>query len=203
MKADFLLKFNEIMKESYGYLWQRKAEWQQFLEVVHAYFENREIINPIVVEIGTAHGAQKRFYQELLNAEYIGLDITDKSATKAKPDIIADSHDPKTIEILRDKLAGRSIDLLFIDGEHDYKSVECDYRFYAPLVKHLIALHDIFLIRPEDNPLGGTGVMRLWAEIIEKEKEHIYITFKNYTPKDDPWGGPWQMGIGMIIKQGI
>jgi hypothetical protein len=80
--------------------------------------------------------------------------------------------------------------------------VECDYRFYAPLTKHLIALHDIFLINTADDILGEIGIGRLWAEIIEKEKDNIYLTFKRHTSKPDPWGGPWQMGIGLIIKQG-
>ena len=191
-----LQKFNELFAESRGVLYQREEEWRQFLETVESYFENRGIAHPVVVEIGTAQGKQKRFYQELMGAEHIGID----NAWTA--DIMADSHDSQTTRELKRWLSHRPIDLLFIDGGHAYNSAECDYRFYAPLTKHLIALHDIFLTGSAGDALGEIGIGRLWAEIIEKEKGNTYLTFKHHTSMPDPWGGPWQMGIGLIIKQG-
>jgi hypothetical protein len=68
-----LQKFNELFAESRGILYQREEEWRQFLEVAGAYFENRGIAHPVVVEVGTAQGKQKRFYQELMGAEHIGI----------------------------------------------------------------------------------------------------------------------------------
>jgi len=34
-----------------------------------------EVLRPVVVEIGVRRGHQRVFYKELLNADYIGIDI--------------------------------------------------------------------------------------------------------------------------------
>lgn len=57
----------------------------------------------------------------------------------------ADSHDSSTVAKVQEKLAGRPLDFLFIDGNHTGTSPERDYALYAPLVRHggIIAFHDI------------------------------------------------------------
>ncbi|MDZ7696335.1 MAG: class I SAM-dependent methyltransferase [Deltaproteobacteria bacterium] len=68
-----------------------------------------------------------------------------------------DSQRPETKEKLEQKLNGRSIDFLFIDGDHRYEGVKADFELYAPLVREggIIAFHDIL----------NQGVNRLWKEI--------------------------------------
>jgi cephalosporin hydroxylase len=76
--------------------------------------------------------------------------------------VLADSHVPATVELIRKLLAGRSLDFLLIDGDHSYEGVKRDFEMYAPLVTPggLIAFHDIVPRRPEP-----CGVPQFWQEL--------------------------------------
>lgn len=150
-----LEKFSELMKTAEGVLVQSTQEWRYFLGFVDAYFKEQGILNPVVVEIGVEWNCQKPFYELVLNAQHIGIDITDAATM---PDILGDSHALKTLEKLKVTLDGRTIDLLFIDANHDYQSVKQDYDTFAPLVKGLIAFHDIVVL---------PGPQQLWQELID------------------------------------
>ena len=60
--------------------------------------------------------------------------------------LIGMSHDPATVHKAHQHLAG-GIDLLFIDGDHQYASVLTDWLLYSPLVRPggLVAFHDVAL----------------------------------------------------------
>jgi predicted O-methyltransferase YrrM len=60
--------------------------------------------------------------------------------------LIGMSHDPATVHKAYQHLAG-GIDLLFIDGDHQYASVLMDWLLYSPLVRPggLVAFHDVAL----------------------------------------------------------
>ncbi|MEM0488944.1 MAG: class I SAM-dependent methyltransferase [Candidatus Bathyarchaeia archaeon] len=75
----------------------------------------------------------------------------------------ADSHDPKTLEIVKNILSDRKLDFLFIDGDHTYEGVKRDFEMYSPLVRRggIIAFHDI-VPGPSEN-VGG--VPTFWNEI--------------------------------------
>ncbi|HEY7420743.1 MAG TPA: class I SAM-dependent methyltransferase [Gaiellaceae bacterium] len=76
--------------------------------------------------------------------------------------IALDSHDPQTSAEVAVRLDGRPVDFLFIDGDHTYEGVRCDYVAYAPLVRPggVIAFHDIV-----DGPPELVGdVPRFWRE---------------------------------------
>jgi cephalosporin hydroxylase len=85
----------------------------------------------------------------------------------------ADSHDPRTLDEVRAMLGGRTVDVLFIDGDHTYDGVKQDYEMYAPLVRAggVIAFHDIVPTssdgpRPKnDFDLQGGEVPQFWAEL--------------------------------------
>jgi FkbM family methyltransferase len=80
-------------------------------------------------------------------------------------------------------LAGRPIDLLYIDGDHSYSGVRADFLQYARLVRHggLIVLHDI--IESDINP--GVEVPALWAQLARLyECEEVV----HHHPADR-WGG--------------
>lgn len=76
----------------------------------------------------------------------------------------ADSHDPGTRARLERLLAGRRIDFLFIDGDHGYEGVKCDFELYTPLMAPdgLVAMHDIHVL-PEQSE--GIRVQRFWQEL--------------------------------------
>lgn len=188
-------KFNELSEapSPVRYLvWQDWAEWQTFLEFVCAYFKNRGIDKPLVVEIGILHNEQRTFYRELLGADYIGLDIEANN----EPDILGDSSDLQTVIKLKRFLEGRWIDLLFIDGNHSYEGVKIDYELYGPLTRHLIAFHDVHSVIVK----RALGVQRFWREMIS-DNQHMTAIFHRYNTsvsiKDNKYINE---GIGVVIK---
>lgn len=72
------------------------------------------------------------------------------------------SHHDETRRRVSALLAGRELDFLFIDGDHNYYSIKTDFEMYSPLVRTggMIALHDI----AEKENGGGH---QFWGEIRE------------------------------------
>jgi len=96
-----------------------------------------------------------------------------------------DSHDPRTFEKVKKQLAGRPLDLLFIDGDHSYDGVKKDFEMYSTLVAPggTIAFHDIV-----DGPEGNVGgVPKFWREI---RQTRCFTEFV----KDWKQGG-WGIGV--------
>lgn len=188
-----LKKFDELSSFKVDYrnlLAQDMTEWKFYMEIVTAYFESRNILRPIVVEIGLMHNAQKKYYTEMLDAEHIGMDMN----YNCEPDILADSHKPETIETLKSKLKGQMIDLLFIDGNHSYESVKMDFEIYAPLTKHIIAIHDI-------KATVNSEVMRYWEEL-KKDGRFLAVSLNRFNGSPDKEKGKFKdMGIGLVIKE--
>ena len=100
-----------------------------------------------------------------------------------------DSHSSATLANVQNILAGRQLDLLFIDGDHTYEGVKSDFEMYAPLARDgaLIAFHDIL----KHSPKLGVGVDRYWNEI-KAGYRHVEIIFPPMG-----WGG-----IGVLWKSG-
>ncbi len=82
-----------------------------------------------------------------------------------------DSHRPETVEIVKDRLAGRRLDVLYLDGDHSYEGIQADFELYGPLVRPggLIVLHDIvpdFRTRYGIETSSNVGaVPKFWQEI--------------------------------------
>jgi predicted O-methyltransferase YrrM len=77
--------------------------------------------------------------------------------------LAADSHLSGTRDDVRRILAGRPLDVLFIDGDHSTRGVEADFRMYSPLLRSggLVAFHDIV-----PGPAGAVGgVPAFWEEV--------------------------------------
>jgi hypothetical protein len=159
---------------------QGQQEWYAYMNFIRAYFKRREIEHPVVVEVGIWAGWQRPFYEYYLQARHIGIDISD---VNGKPDILGDSHAPETLAQLKAMLAGQAIDLLFIDGAHDYTAVRTDYEIYSPLTKGIVVLHDI---------AGLPGPRQLWSELIAAAPGN-----KNFIAMDER--NKTRTGIGMII----
>jgi len=188
-----LKKFSRIAELSVprrSLLAQDISEWRAYLEFVKSYFENRGVIKPVVVEIGVMHNAQKPFYEELMNAEHIGIDINPNCV----PDILGDSHRPETMQELHRMLYRRKIDLLFIDGNHSYESVKQDYDLYAPLTEHIIAFHDICATVNSD-------VRRFWQELSQANGYLAISINRCNADVSVPDNKFIDMGIGLIIKE--
>lgn len=165
---------------------QIAGEWKTYLQFLQNYCKQFGIVNPIVVEIGTQYGHQKKHYEKFLDAVHIGIDVSDKYS---KPDILGDSHNPSTITVLKKLLNGRSLNFLFIDGNHTYLDAIADYYAYGPLTTDIIAFHDI----RHEKEIG-----RLWADLQTAEKENPGLTFLSI----GAWGNGWcELGIGLIVKR--
>jgi predicted O-methyltransferase YrrM len=121
-----------------------------------------------VVEIGTGQGGTLFLFASVAQSDAVLVSI-DAASTEGvfggrraykrrarlyralgAPDqtvafIAADSHCEQTRRAVEEALRGRSIDVLFIDGDHTRAGVEADFRMYSPLVRKggLVAFHDI------------------------------------------------------------
>lgn len=166
---------------------QNKNEWQIYMEIIDAYFRNREISNPIIVELGVERGGQKPFYEQFINACHIGIDFSDKHC---KPDILGDVFAPETLHKLRDELQGKPIDLLFIDLDV-YDTHRKAYALYAPMVKHIIAMHSI---ARDANEVG-----KFWNELEKRDDGQTKVKISCLIPEGQPWHIA-TMGIGLIFK---
>lgn len=159
-----------------------------------------------VLEIGTARGGTLFLFARVAaqDAEMISIDlpegpfgggypewlapiITSFAGPGQRIDLLrADSHSPETLAEVERILAGRALDFLFIDGDHEYDGVKADFNMYSGLVRKngLIALHDIV---PGDPSMVG-GVPRFWNEVkVGRETTEVF--------KDIGQGG---FGIGLM-----
>lgn len=77
--------------------------------------------------------------------------------------IRANSHAKETVERVRRITGGAGFDFIFIDADHSYEGVRCDYLNYRPLLSEggMLALHDIL---PNEND-PSIEVNRFWREL--------------------------------------
>jgi predicted O-methyltransferase YrrM len=158
-----------------------------------------------VCEIGTANGGTTFLLgQSLPTTEVmIGIDLFVKRRQRlghlARPGqkivlLDADSGAAATMDHVRQTLAGRELDLLFIDGDHSLAGVARDFQTFRQLVRDggLIAFHDIM-----EDSFTRTGVRtEHWTGDVPKFwralKEHYqHYEFVNAPDQDG-------LGIGVI-----
>ena len=83
--------------------------------------------------------------------------------------IEGDSHEATTLAAVEAAVAGRTIDLLFIDGDHTYDGVRADFETYSGLVTPggMIGFHDIVPEKSEQFSavrVATGGVPQFWRE---------------------------------------
>jgi len=136
-----------------------------------------------VLEVGTARGGTLYLWAQAAadNAIIVSVDLPDGDFGGAYPVekvpfyrefarsgqvlhlLRKDSHDPKTINEVRELFVVGPLDFAFIDGDHTYEGVKADFENFGPLVRPggLIAFHDI-LPRPD---MPSIQVDKFWAEL--------------------------------------
>jgi len=159
-----------------------------------------------ILEIGTATGGTFFLFSRVAssNATVISVDLPGppfgggysewriplyKSFSWGRQKITlikADSHNPRTLEAIKEILSDRRLDFLFIDGDHSYEGVKRDFEMYAKLVRlgGMVAFHDIV---PGSTYLVG-GVPEFWSEV--KQNFNFVEIVKNW--------GQGAYGIGVL-----
>jgi hypothetical protein len=131
----------------------------------------------VTVEIGSFCGATLLGWARVTQGMVVSVDLPGGFADQrqklfrmlnhpgVRPEIftvLADSQLPSTRAQVEALLAGRQVDLLFIDGAHEYAAVRKDFDLWSPLVRSggVVIFHDILEMR------GSTyGVHLLWSEL--------------------------------------
>lgn len=98
----------------------------------------------------------------------------------------ANSHDSSSLDAVREALGGKTIDLLFIDGDHTYEGVRQDYEMYSRLssADGVIGFHDI---------VYAPGVDKFWKELKAAQPDKC----REFISQDGS-----VFGIGLLDKRG-
>jgi len=131
----------------------------------------------VLCEIGTFDGGTSLLFSRFLPSVETMLCIDLYVKNKAFLKLLAPplqtlhfldrpSYNDETVAIVRERLAGREIDVLFIDGDHRYEGVKKDFIFYRSLLREggLIFLHDIMASEEGGRAWAG-GVPKFWQEL--------------------------------------
>lgn len=156
-------------------IWQQREEILAFLEVIH-----KLNLHGPAVEIGLDEGGTHFIWRQLFN-KVVSVEIDINKCVKVisthHPDekshiVCGDSADFRTAIKVKEILG--KIDMLFIDGDHQYASILCDYKAFSGLVKNggIIAFHDTLGRHP-----SHLGVVRFLAQLsdglIDGKKHNI------------------------------
>ena len=157
--------------------WQLRSEIQRLVEIVEARKPRT------VVEIGTASGGTLFLWTRVVHPAggIISLDLPAGAFGGGYPTwkmplyrsfaipgqeihlLRVDSHKQESVGQVKSILGERSIDFLFIDGDHTYDGIKQDFDLYSPLLAPtgLMAFHDIATEEGHEN----YGVTRFWQEV--------------------------------------
>lgn len=128
----------------------------------------------VVVEIGCDAGGTLYCWRQL-GAAVLGITLPDNTPPTGGQGyplkrhgarvLLADSGDPAARAWLVEQLAGRSIDVLHIDGDHSYEGVSSDFDTYSPLVRSggLVLVHDVLNVWDQ-----RVDVPRWWAQMADR-----------------------------------
>ena len=121
-------------------------------------------------------------FRENLNKFYLKPALNDNKSKF----VFGKSSDPASIKKLFNILGNKKLDMLFIDGDHNFEGVYADYHIYSSFVKRggIIAFHDCL------NNISGKGVYKFIKEI---QKTNNKIKFKKIVHSKS-------LGIAYIIK---
>ena len=154
-----------------------------------------------LIEIGTYKGGMFYALSKVINGVHISIDLMYSDAFKQEYEernknlkedikgcqlIYGNSHSKEIYDKIKQILKGKTIDVLFIDGDHSSEGVTQDYEMYREFVSEggIIAFHDI--IKSDFHKKHLCFVDRFWDKLIG-------IKYSKCVSQE--WGG-----IGYIIN---
>lgn len=176
--------------------WQVKTEYCQLVDWVAKRHPQ------IILEIGTAKGATLLAWSQVASQSVISVDkpggihgggypvkkerlFRDFVANRPEIELLiyrGDSHSRELRDRVMAGLSGRTVDFLFIDGDHTYDGVARDFELWQELVTpggH-VGFHDIVPHRE----LKDCEVNRLWDEL-----KGQYAIFEIVADPNQGWAG--------------
>lgn len=179
---------NRHIPDLYRYFEDHKYNIDQSIEGTEWLLRRfRETRKKIYLEIGAASLYTFGIYESELPPKEegglaIGIDIhpnrddwhTYKSFSGCDTLLIEGSSiDPATVGKVKDKLAGRPIDWLFIDGNHYTQFVRKEWELYSPLVRKnggIVVFHDC-------DPPAGLKVYQMGDDNLDKSGQGAGVMF--------------------------
>lgn len=140
-----------------------------------------EISPMVIVEIGVDGGGSLETWKKAFDPEImVGIDILQRKEHEPYTMVYADSRTEEAINMLKEKLGGRKIDFLFIDGDHNYETVKKEFQMYSSLVRDggIIGFHDT-----NGRGIAGVTVDKFMRELDEM---HTYRTADYFAGKNTP-----------------
>jgi len=173
---------------------QHPFELWALLSFLESYYPKIDAI----AEIGVFKGGTLRFWREILSDDgiLIGIDLNDRGfipqvqkefeLDKRIEFVIGNSISNDVVNKVKEKLNGRLLDMLYIDGNHN--QAWGDYISYKDFIKSkgLIVFHDIHDFRSSPKTVED------WKKIISPSDFSGYCEFVG--------GGPDLWGTGIIVK---
>lgn len=192
---------DKLELDNWGFLIQCEESWNDLLH----YLSGRKIKN--VIEIGSLNGGSLWCFSRISDndANIFSIDLDEKGQFVSIEDkkyafknfeienqkieiVNIDSKKDECLKILKEKL-NNNVDILFIDGSHNYEDVKNDFNKYSKLVDEksgVIIFHDIF-----NNHIDCVGAKIFWNEI---KNNYYYEEFIN----GRLYGETRRLGIGLI-----
>lgn len=180
---------------------RKKEAMQIILEIENLQLTVAKSEPTVILEIGTANGGTLSRWFEIPSVRtIISLDLPEGihggSGYKERTYVISDaieqanmsgkefypvngnSKDLYVINRISELLNGRTIDFLFIDGDHNYEGVKQDFEIYKQFLskESLVAFHDI--IDSEYHREQDCMVSEFWKEL-KNEYEYKEFVFTN------------------------
>ncbi len=166
-------------------------KWSELSRLVHL-LRRRPLHR--VLEIGVSSGGTLALWARLAakDAHLIGVDMridplvrqrldSERTAKHTIQLMEGSSHSDTVRGAVIQSLGGQSLDFLFIDGDHSYEGVKCDWEMYSPLVRPggVVAFHDII---PDHRTQFGVEtkadagqVHKLWNELKEQFEHYEFV----------------------------